>query len=1570
MSTNENTPISGQFWDWMQSYWHTNRDFPPAHPDWRKKADLVDGKVPAGQLPSYVDDVLEFSSYADLPQSGEKGKIYITTKDNKQFRWGGSAYIEINSGENVMTLNTEQSISGRKYFVTSNGSDILNQKLWLRSFDGSNPAAVYYKDGYGSGALGFDGDEFRLTNVGISAYAYLNTKGIKKDRSSDDYFLTGGGGHLDSRTKEDSWFHSSRDFSKGTLIETDVDYSVEYGDQFLLEMKGNMYFDRLPLDAKIQGYIYYGTIIAQSGYSTVSDFNYVIALNFNGKLCFWFPRMAYWQGFDVKLTVGYGGLNQGRNRVINVSDSDDPKGTKRVQINLEKLAFRSWVDKNYLPFTGGSLSGDLALKILKSDVLDGNQIVNAGNQNQLYFGNTSVDTVYHESGNNHIFSNKGNTSFTIDSNGNVTAKNAVNAGNDSEIGGRIFGKRTVIDTLGLDESKYYPVTIQCNSSYPSTIKVYRTLDASMGVPSYSTHGGGFWCYYEFEVYGSGWGTSHFKAICNYQDESWVKNDIKVIGYDQMARSSNVVIYLRGGSKYWLDVNSTSVPSLHTSPFTLYDETVEPTKSRIWSGGILMKANTNDIQKAVNGLENTLRDHVTLNDVQTITARKVISKDLGTNDYINVAQHYGQFQIGKNSDAKSLEFAVLDNGTSVIQSKEVGVGYNPLILNPANNGGVAIAGSPYSGYGLTVHGSTFSRDGFIKEGSNNNYLLLGGGGHVPNTLLTYEDNRTIYPDELAPQKLKFGFTSYDNNNGASGSWADFLHFGGYGDSSGGNQNLLMINRNGFGIRQYQAPWQNNNPYSEYVDFWNTNHFTQANVNSWNNMIYDYVTLGSPQSINARKSIGGAAGNGYSDAALEIRGAGTTNLAIYPTLSFHQPGAYASTLSLRGDGNFHFMDILGTSYVPVKSSGFIKSGSDDNHVLLGGGSHKSVSDFITETSWNNITGKKWFKTDGGNNWDNNTVRIQGINGYDAGLTFYRDGIDVGQIIFDGYNFKTTNSNNDGYKPIISSHFIKSGSDGDHMLLGDGNHKSIYDFATTAQLASKVNATDGALNLGFGGGGSPLALPYIQHSDGTYVDLAREDRTIQAWENAQAIGFNGALSANGVYVYHRIDGYIQIADKNWVTTQLANKVTSVNSTYSIDWDGSSTYLIRNSVNQGYLFHSGNLSPVTLDTPQTIIHQKTFNAGIGLTQGQKLNLAGFGDAAHYIQRFNDDSDGFGISTAFTVKVYNNENTNLFKVGINGQVDLSEGGRLDGYGNLFLQQSSTGGNATGIWWEKNDDSDKIAGIGTMTQDGNFEYFYMGWGSKPWVQANNLSIGTDSILYKNNIVYHAGNFDPNGYQVWVLNQLNNYFNKFPIDYIGASHDLNSLAQTGFYSIAYGTLNSGNYTGPRDGKRALLHFETENIYSASQIQTERYNGNIVSRTKSDGGWSNWVRHWGDNDFTAADVAKWNNSLSTSSASEEVILEDDTLKIQPDEFSLQGNSSYNIGSKKKLVHVLFREGRELNIRDLTKRQTIVVFNFSKDWINLNIEGLKPYPLSPEMQVTLYISDEGEVMLYNENSFKKLQ
>ena len=59
------------------------------------KADLVDGKVPAAQLPSYVDDVVEYSSTSAFPVTGESGKIYVATDTNKTYRWSGSAYVEI-----------------------------------------------------------------------------------------------------------------------------------------------------------------------------------------------------------------------------------------------------------------------------------------------------------------------------------------------------------------------------------------------------------------------------------------------------------------------------------------------------------------------------------------------------------------------------------------------------------------------------------------------------------------------------------------------------------------------------------------------------------------------------------------------------------------------------------------------------------------------------------------------------------------------------------------------------------------------------------------------------------------------------------------------------------------------------------------------------------------------------------------------------------------------------------------------------------------------------------------------------------------------------------------------------------------------------------------------------------------------------------------------------------------------------------------------------------------------------------------------------------------------------------
>ena len=53
------------------------------------------GLVPSSQLPSYVDDVLEYNTLSSFPPVGEDGKIYVSEDTNLTYRWSGSQYVEI-----------------------------------------------------------------------------------------------------------------------------------------------------------------------------------------------------------------------------------------------------------------------------------------------------------------------------------------------------------------------------------------------------------------------------------------------------------------------------------------------------------------------------------------------------------------------------------------------------------------------------------------------------------------------------------------------------------------------------------------------------------------------------------------------------------------------------------------------------------------------------------------------------------------------------------------------------------------------------------------------------------------------------------------------------------------------------------------------------------------------------------------------------------------------------------------------------------------------------------------------------------------------------------------------------------------------------------------------------------------------------------------------------------------------------------------------------------------------------------------------------------------------------------
>lgn len=73
-----------------------------------------DGLISSNQLPGFVDDVVEVET---LPDSGETGKIYIVTSGenvNKQYRWSGSQFVELTSGNIVIGEVTGTAYDGGK----------------------------------------------------------------------------------------------------------------------------------------------------------------------------------------------------------------------------------------------------------------------------------------------------------------------------------------------------------------------------------------------------------------------------------------------------------------------------------------------------------------------------------------------------------------------------------------------------------------------------------------------------------------------------------------------------------------------------------------------------------------------------------------------------------------------------------------------------------------------------------------------------------------------------------------------------------------------------------------------------------------------------------------------------------------------------------------------------------------------------------------------------------------------------------------------------------------------------------------------------------------------------------------------------------------------------------------------------------------------------------------------------------------------------------------------------------------------------------------------------------------
>ena len=96
------------------------------------KADLVNGVVPAAQLPAFVDDVLNgklinettFQDENEDIYDPESGKIYIDVETNKTYRWSGIKYIVISDS---LALGETESTAGRGDYTKAAYDHSLSQ---------------------------------------------------------------------------------------------------------------------------------------------------------------------------------------------------------------------------------------------------------------------------------------------------------------------------------------------------------------------------------------------------------------------------------------------------------------------------------------------------------------------------------------------------------------------------------------------------------------------------------------------------------------------------------------------------------------------------------------------------------------------------------------------------------------------------------------------------------------------------------------------------------------------------------------------------------------------------------------------------------------------------------------------------------------------------------------------------------------------------------------------------------------------------------------------------------------------------------------------------------------------------------------------------------------------------------------------------------------------------------------------------------------------------------------------------------------------------------------------------
>ena len=512
-----------------------------------------DGLISSMYLPSYVDDVLEYSTFSALPATGESGKIYVTLDTNLTYRWSGTSYVEI-SKSLALGETADTAYAGNK---GKENRDSIN-RLKNATFWG----ATYQANGnvYGT----FNGTEIYLTNkietpkikigdIFLEYDAERNAiKGVKYNSDGAEemanFYMTGGITALGISSS------GGISFTLQDLADTNIS-NPQDKQALVYDAASQKWINGQAIgggDISLNGTVYKpvnGVITlpnlatpgdittALNGYATqawVTDKNYATQSWVNGKGYVTATALAT-MGFATQAWVNSQGFlkSNSLDNYVTLNTIQNITAAKTFQAGIVSTAFRK--------------SGGTSSQFLKADgSVDSNVYLTQASTDSRYVlktGDTMTGNLYVPFISTAVNpEDQGDYFYSSDD-------NFIRRSTWTAALSHLSNKQLTLDLSNLDSNKWYPCIIGAPAygGTPLRITIFNGLRGNK--PTWASHQSGFSLLLDYYVIGSGWGTIPIAAKLNWYAGSY-GGETAFGGREQNTMGSTEVIYLRGGGIYY------------------------------------------------------------------------------------------------------------------------------------------------------------------------------------------------------------------------------------------------------------------------------------------------------------------------------------------------------------------------------------------------------------------------------------------------------------------------------------------------------------------------------------------------------------------------------------------------------------------------------------------------------------------------------------------------------------------------------------------------------------------------------------------------------------------------------------------------------------------------------------------------------------------------------------------------------------------------------------------------------------------------------------------------------------